>query len=128
MAGVNSADADALVVLAHGVEPGDALVGRFIADVGPVAARDALVAGSSGLRAGPGLQARLAGIDAEGAVWQARMFEGSPLIRIREAGEPTGLAFDGSSAVWVTDAFEGLAHCNALLFFDGDQARLDFIH
>lgn len=50
----------------------------------------------------------VAGIDPEGAVWQARMFEGSPLIRIREAGEPTGLAFDGSSAVWVTDAFAGL--------------------
>jgi len=49
----------------------------------------------------------IAGIDPEGAVWEARMIEGAPLIRIREAGAPTGLAFDRAS-VWVVDANEGL--------------------
>lgn len=51
----------------------------------------------------------VAGIDTEGAVWESRMLEGAPLIRIREAGEPTGLAFDGSSGVWVADAVDGLS-------------------
>jgi hypothetical protein len=50
----------------------------------------------------------VAGIDVDGAVWEGRMFEGSPLIRIREPGSPTGLAFDGSSSVWVVDAADGL--------------------
>lgn len=49
----------------------------------------------------------VAGIDTEGAVWEARMLDGSPLIRIREAGAPTGIAFDRSS-VWVVDEEEGL--------------------
>jgi hypothetical protein len=49
----------------------------------------------------------IAGIDPEGAVWEARMLEGAPLIRIREAASPTGVAFDQSS-VWVVDAVEGL--------------------
>lgn len=50
----------------------------------------------------------VAGIDVDGAVWEARLLEGAPMIRIREAAVPTGIAFDGSSSVWVTDAVEGL--------------------
>ncbi len=50
----------------------------------------------------------IAGIDAEGAVWKGRMVEGAPLIRIREAGAPTGLAFDRSTSVWLVDPEEGL--------------------
>jgi hypothetical protein len=49
----------------------------------------------------------IAGIDSGGAVWQARMVEGAPLIRIRESAAPTSVAFDKSS-VWVVDANEGL--------------------
>ncbi|MDO8309915.1 MAG: LpqB family beta-propeller domain-containing protein [Actinomycetota bacterium] len=50
----------------------------------------------------------IAGIDIEGAVWKGRMVEGAPLIRIREPGSPTGLAFDRSTSVWLVDATEGL--------------------
>ena len=50
----------------------------------------------------------VAGIDLTGAVWQARLAEGSSLIQIREAGSPTGIAYDGSQSVWVTDAVDGL--------------------
>lgn len=50
----------------------------------------------------------IAGIDAQGAVWKGRMIDGAPLIRIREAGTPTGLAFDRSDAVWVVDGELGL--------------------
>jgi Lipoprotein LpqB beta-propeller domain/Sporulation and spore germination len=49
----------------------------------------------------------IAGIDPEGAVWEGRLLMGAPLIRIRDAGSPTGLAFDRDS-VWVVDADEGL--------------------
>jgi hypothetical protein len=49
----------------------------------------------------------IAGIDPDGSVWEARMLEGAPLIRIREAGQPTSVAFDQSS-VWVVDAKDGL--------------------
>jgi hypothetical protein len=50
----------------------------------------------------------IAGIDPDGGVWEARMLEGAAAIRIREPGVPTGLAFDGSSSVWVADAEAGL--------------------
>jgi hypothetical protein len=50
----------------------------------------------------------IAGIDPDGAVWESRMLEGAASIRIREPGTPTGLAFDGSSSVWVADAEDGL--------------------
>ena len=44
----------------------------------------------------------------EGAVWEGRLSRGASLIRIREAGAPTGLAFDRSSAVWMVDPELGL--------------------
>jgi len=50
----------------------------------------------------------VAGIDAEGEVWKGRLAEGAPLIRIREAGSPTGLAFDRSGSVWMVDGSLGL--------------------
>jgi hypothetical protein len=50
----------------------------------------------------------VAGIGIDGAVWQGRMVEGAPLIRIREPGTATSVQFDGSSSVWVVDATEGL--------------------
>lgn len=49
----------------------------------------------------------VAGTDAEGAVWEGRLEEGAPLIRVRSAGRPTGLAFDDSS-LWVVDEGGGL--------------------
>ena len=55
----------------------------------------------------------VAGMDAEGAVWRGRMTEGAPLIRIREPGEPTALAFDGDDTVWVIDAEAGLVALSA---------------
>lgn len=50
----------------------------------------------------------IAGIDPTGAVWKGRLIEGSPMIRIREAGSPTGLAFDRSASVWLVDPGLGL--------------------
>jgi hypothetical protein len=50
----------------------------------------------------------VAGIDPDGAVWKGRLAEGAPLIRIREAGSPTGLTFDRSGAVWLVDPELGL--------------------
>jgi hypothetical protein len=50
----------------------------------------------------------IAGIDPQGAVWEGRMADGAPLIRIREAGAPTGLAFDRSATVWMVDPELGL--------------------
>jgi hypothetical protein len=50
----------------------------------------------------------IAGIDADGAVWKGRLVEGAPLIRIREAGSPTGLTFDRSASVWLVDPGLGL--------------------
>jgi len=50
----------------------------------------------------------VAGIDPEGAVWKGRLAEGAPLIRIREAGSPTGLTFDRSDSVWMVDSSVGL--------------------
>lgn len=50
----------------------------------------------------------VAGIDPEGGVWRGRMAEDATLIRIRDAGTPTGLSFDGSSSVWLVDAELGL--------------------
>ncbi len=50
----------------------------------------------------------IAGIDPQGAVWEGRLVEGAPLIRIREGGAPTGLAFDRSATVWMVDPELGL--------------------
>jgi hypothetical protein len=50
----------------------------------------------------------VAGIDPNGAVWKGRLSVGAPLIRIREAGSPTGLTFDRSSGVWLVDPSLGL--------------------
>jgi hypothetical protein len=50
----------------------------------------------------------IAGIDPDGAVWKGRLAEGAPLIRIREAGSPTGLTFDRSDSVWMVDSSVGL--------------------
>ncbi len=50
----------------------------------------------------------IAGIDALGAVWKGRLVAGAPLIQIRPAGAPTGLAFYRSAAVWVVDPALGL--------------------
>ena len=50
----------------------------------------------------------VAGIDPDGAVWKGRLVEGAPLIRIRDPGSPTGLAFDRSTSVWLVDPEQGL--------------------
>ena len=49
----------------------------------------------------------VAGTDAEGSVWEGRLAEGAPMIRVRPPGTPTGLSFDGSS-LWVVDSSGGL--------------------
>jgi hypothetical protein len=53
-------------------------------------------------------QGVIAGMDVVGGIWEGRLAEDAPMIRIRDAGSPTALAFDGSRTVWVTDAVEGL--------------------
>jgi hypothetical protein len=60
----------------------------------------------------------VAGTDTEGSVWQGRLIDGSPMIRVRPPGSPTGLAFDGTS-LWVVDG-------GALLAVqpDGTSARV----
>jgi len=45
----------------------------------------------------------MAGIDTEGAVWRSRLSSGAAMIKIREQGLASSLAFDGSSSVWVVD-------------------------
>ncbi len=55
-----------------------------------------------------GDESRIAGLDAEGGLWQALLEEDSQPIRIREGGSMTSVAFDRSNAAWVVDAAEGL--------------------
>ncbi|MBI1351171.1 MAG: hypothetical protein GC156_08635 [Actinomycetales bacterium] len=50
----------------------------------------------------------IAGIGLDGGVWRGRLSVGASLIEVREPGRPTGIAFDGSSSVWVVDAKDGL--------------------
>ena len=50
----------------------------------------------------------LSGIDPEGAVWRSRLADDATLIRVRDEGLATSLAYDGSDSVWVVDADEGL--------------------
>lgn len=55
----------------------------------------------------------VAGIDTEGAVWRSRLSSGAAMIKIREQGLASSLAFDGSSSVWVVDVDEGLVAVSA---------------
>ncbi|HAN71524.1 MAG TPA: hypothetical protein DCQ36_08035, partial [Actinobacteria bacterium] len=55
----------------------------------------------------------LAGIDTEGLVWRARLADDATMIRLRDEGVATSLAFDGSSSVWVVDETEGLLSVTA---------------
>lgn len=55
----------------------------------------------------------VAGVDAQGAVWRGRLIEGAPLIKIREPGRPSALAFDGDETVWLVDADAGLVVVSA---------------
>jgi hypothetical protein len=50
----------------------------------------------------------LSGIDPEGAVWRSRLADDATLIRVRDEGLATSLAYDGVDSVWVVDADEGL--------------------
>ncbi len=52
--------------------------------------------------------ASIAGIDLEGGVWKGLIADDAPLIRVRDAGAPTAIAFDRSSSLWVMDAEDGL--------------------
>ena len=54
----------------------------------------------------------VAGTDADGSVWEGRLVEGAPMIRVRPPGRPTGLAFDGN-ALWVVDETGGLVSVQA---------------
>jgi len=50
----------------------------------------------------------LSGIDPEGAVWRSRLADDATLIRVRDEGRASALAYDGVDSVWVVDADEGL--------------------
>ncbi|MCX6431495.1 MAG: hypothetical protein NTX29_01475, partial [Actinobacteria bacterium] len=58
---------DALIALAHCVEPGDAAAGRLLARHGAAALVGLVVDGHTGLRNGDALAARLAGFDVQTA-------------------------------------------------------------
>ena len=45
----------------------------------------------------------LAGIDAKGAVWRSRLIPEAALIRIRDEGTPSAIAYGPGGAVWITD-------------------------
>ncbi len=54
----------------------------------------------------------VAGTDADGSVWEGRLVDGAPMIRVRPPGQPTGVAFDGDT-LWVVDATGGLVSVKA---------------
>lgn len=74
------------------------------AGLGEVVLVDIAVAASS---------SSVAGIDTEGLVWRARLAEDATLIRVRDTGVATSLAFDGDDSVWVVDEDEGLVAVTA---------------
>ena len=106
MGGLTPDDADALVVLAHAVEPGDVHAGRLIERLGPGDALQALREGRSGLRAEVGLQARLGGVDADASRARASACEARIVTRV-DAEWPTQLDLLGPQApvaLWVRGA------------------------
>lgn len=99
-------DDDALIVLAHAVEPGDHLLGRLIADLGPAQALSAVRDGRSGLSSEAGLQARVDGVTAARARDRAAACDARIITRF-DPEWPTQLDLLGAQvpvALWVRGA------------------------
>lgn len=97
---------DALIALAHCVEPGDAAAGRLLARHGAAALVGLVVDGHTGLRNGDALAARLAGFDVQGAMERAGRC-GARIITRVDREWPTqidALAEQTPFALWVTGA------------------------
>lgn len=93
----------ALIELAHAVEPGDALIGRLLAEGSAVEVLARIRAGRSGLRHEEGLRARLSGVTAERAAERARAC-GATIVTRADRTWPTQLSALGGqapAALWV---------------------------
>ena len=103
---MDMSERDALIALAHCVEPGDAAAGRLLAKRGAAALVDLVVDGHTGLRNGDALAARLAGFDVETAGERAERC-GARIITRVDREWPTqidALAEQTPFALWVTGA------------------------
>lgn len=97
---------EALILLAHAVEPGDPVVGRLLADAGAVEALTRIREGRSGLRHEEGLQARLRGASAAAAVERAARLGATISTRV-DRGWPSQLSTLGHHApmaLWIAGA------------------------
>jgi DNA processing protein len=97
---------DALIALAHCVEPGDAAAGRLLARQGAVELVRRITDGHTGLRHGDGLAARLAGFDVHEAAERADRC-GARIITRGDREWPTQINALGDQtplALWVTGA------------------------
>lgn len=96
-------ESDAWVTLAHAVEPDDAMVAGLLGTMGPLEVVDRIRAGTTGLRHGEGLAARLEGFCVERARARAEALGGRILTR-SEAEWPAALIDLGDRmpmALWV---------------------------
>jgi len=96
-------ESDAWVTLAHAVEPDDAMVAGLLGTWGPLEVVDRIRAGTTGLRHGEGLAARLEGFCVERARARAEALGGRILTR-SEAEWPAALIDLGDRmpmALWV---------------------------
>lgn len=97
---------EAVIALAHCIEPGDALAGALVAADGPLRAVDRIRTGTTGLRHGPGLAARLAGHDPARAEERAAAAQARIVVR-GDPEWPTQLDDLGPQAplaLWVVGA------------------------
>ena len=99
-------DRDAWIVLAHVAEPADAALGALIATDGPTATVRRIAAGTTGLRSGEGLAARLAACDPDRAA-RAADERGVRILTPADPGWPSQLADLGAgspNALWIAGA------------------------
>jgi DNA processing protein len=99
-------DREALIVLAHAVEPGDVAAGRLLVRLGPVELLDRVRRGATGLRNGEGLQARIDGVDPEAACARADRV-GARIVTRVDREWPTqldALAEQSPLALWACGA------------------------
>jgi DNA processing protein len=99
-------DRDAYIALAHCVEPGDPAVGRLLRDLGPRELLDRIRAGTTGLRHGEGLTARLPAGTAAAAGDRAARCDARIITRAdREwPGQLDALGELAPLALWVSGA------------------------
>lgn len=101
-----SADRQALIALAHCAEPGDAALGRLVAERGATAVLAMVAAGTSGLAHGEGLAARLAASAATSADAAAERI-GARIVTRCDREWPTqldALSHHVPLALWVSGA------------------------